>query len=329
MKKFFKRFFLSLIVLILVLVVYVFAAWDKDFDAPYPDIHASQDSAIIARGKYLVFGPAHCATCHVPMDKLSAVDAGEEMPLSGGWELDIPPGIVRAPNLTPDMETGIGKLSDGQIARALRFSVNRHNKLMFPFMPFQEISDADLTAIISYLRSQPAVKHAVKEKEIKFLGKALLAFGVVTPVAPKETPPVMVTIDSTIEYGSYIANRVANCTGCHTNRDLKTGAFTGEPLAGGFLMPADEFSEGFTFVTPNLTPDKETGRITNWSETAFINRFRGGRSLRTSPMPWGVFSRMDDVELKALYRYLHSLPPVHKKVEKTFYAPDEKVPDNI
>jgi mono/diheme cytochrome c family protein len=196
-------------------------------------------------------------------------------------------------------------------------------------MPFQEISDDDLTAIISYLRSQPAVKNEVKEKEVKFLGKALLAFGVVKPEGPKETPPAVVNIDSTIEYGSYIANRVANCTGCHTNRDLKTGAFIGEPLAGGFLMPPDEFSEGFTFVTPNLTPDKETGAIAKWSETAFINRFRGGRALRSSPMPWGVFSRMDDVELKAIFRYLQSVPPVHKKIEKTFYSPDEKAPEEI
>ena len=55
------------------------------------------------------------------MDKLEAVDKGLEMPLSGGWELDIPPGTFRAPNLTPDMETGIGKLTDAEVARNLRY----------------------------------------------------------------------------------------------------------------------------------------------------------------------------------------------------------------
>jgi len=129
------------------------AKGDKDFDAPMTDIAASKDSAVIARGKYLAYGPAHCASCHTPMDKLDDNDKGIEMPLSGGWELDIEPGIFRAPNLTPDIETGIGKLTDAQLERAMRNSVNHRNKLMFPFMPFQEMTQEDVVALISFLRS--------------------------------------------------------------------------------------------------------------------------------------------------------------------------------
>jgi mono/diheme cytochrome c family protein len=326
MKKFLKRFVVGLVLTIVVLVIYIFAAWDKTFDAPLPDIHASKDSAIIARGKYLAFGPAHCATCHVPMDKINAIDKGEDMPLSGGWELNIAPGSFRAPNLTPDMETGIGKLSDGQIARALRYMVNDKNKMMFPFMPFQDLSDADLTAIVSFLRSQKAVKNVIKPKEFTFLGKALLAFGVLKPQGPSNATPPKVFIDSTVEYGSYITHSVANCVGCHTERNMKTGEFTGVPFAGGLALPPDSFSEGYSYVTPNLTTDEETGVMAQWNEKSFINRFRAGRMHRTSPMPWGVFSRMNEVELKAIYRYLHTLQPVKRKVEKTVYAPGEAVP---
>lgn len=316
-------------VLVAGLVVYVQLNGNPKFDAPYPDIKASTDSAVIARGKYLAYGPAHCGTCHVPMDKIMDVEGGEIIPLSGGWTLDIPPGEMHAPNLTPDMETGIGKLSDGEIARVLRYMVNPKGNCVFPFMPFAEMSDADVTAIVSYLRSQPAVKHEVKRSEMKFLGKALLAFGAIKPEGTKGTPPKSVVIDSTAEYGKYLANSVANCLGCHTNRDMKTGKFTGAPFAGGFALPPDPaMSDGNTYVSPNLTPDPETGHIYNWDEQTFINRFKAGRVYKGSAMPWGAFSRINELELKAIYRYLKSLEPVKNKVPKIVYGPGEALPES-
>ena len=167
----------------------------------------------------------------------------------------------------------------------------------------------------------------IKPTEYSLLGKAVMAFGLIKPLAPKNTPPKSVAIDSTILSGSYLANNIANCVGCHTERDLKTGKFTGPAFAGGFNMEADKFTKGFSFVTPNLTPDAETGVITNWSEAAFINRFRSGRTQEGSPMAWGAFSRMNEVDLKAIYRYLKSLKPINNKIEKTVYAPGEKLPE--
>lgn len=308
-----------LLVAVALIVLFVQFTWNKKFDAPYPDIKASTDSAVIARGKYLAYGPAHCGTCHVPINKIMDVEGGEIIPLSGGWELAIPPGTFRAPNLTPDMETGIGKLTDADIARTLRYMVGSDNRCIFPFMPFAELSDADLTAIVSFLRSQPAVKHELKRSEPSFLGKALMAFGMIGPEGTKGTPPKMVAIDTSVEYGKYMANYVANCVGCHTNRDLKTGKFIGEPFAGGFNMPSDPAigDDGAVYVTPNITPDPETGWIYSWSEEAFISRFKSGRVHKTSPMPWGAFSRMTETDLKAIYRYLRTVPPVKNKITNT------------
>lgn len=322
---------LRVLVLILLiiggLVAVISATGNKDFDVAIPtDVHASTDPQVIARGKYLAFGPAHCASCHTPLSRKNEIDKGMEMPLIGGWTVDIPPGVFRAPNLTPDMETGIGKLTDGQLARAMRFSVNHNNKAMFPFMPFQEMSEEDLVAVISYLRSQAPVKNKIEPTEYSVLGKALILFGAFKPTAPAHTPPKSVQVDSTVAYGEYIAHRVANCVGCHTNRDLKTGEAIGPLFAGGLQLPADKMSEGYTFVTPNLTPDMETGIMARWSEEAFISRFRAGRTYSGSQMPWGSFSRMSDLELKAVYRYLRTLKPVAKKIEKIAYAPGEKVP---
>jgi len=318
---------LSVIVLFIVLfVVYVFIAGDKEFEAIYPDIQASTDSIVIARGKYLAYGPAHCANCHVPTDKVLEVENGLEMPLIGGWELDIPPGTFRAVNLTPDQETGIGNMTDGEIARALRYSVGRDGRLLIPVMPFQELSDEDLVAIISYLRSQEPLRNDVEESEFSFLGKALLAFGAVTPTGPKNKPPKSVVRDTTAAYGNYLANNVANCYGCHTDRDIKSGEFIGEAFAGGFLFEPEPFSEGFAFVSPNLTPDPETGIMTDWDEKIFLDRFHSGRIFKGTPMPWGSFSRMEDIDLKAIYRYLHSVRPINNRIEKYVYAPGDELP---
>lgn len=324
--KFLKWFGIILSVLILILVVSVYSMAGRKYEGPYPDIHASADSAIIARGKYLVYGPMHCAICHVSLDKIPKIEAGEELPLVGGWQLDIPPGVFRSRNLTPDPETGIGKLSDGDIARTLRHGIGSDGRPIFPFMPYQNTSDEDMTAIISYLRSQAPVKNPIQHTEYTFLGKALVGFGLIKPEGPKKTPPKTVIRDSSIAYGQYLANSVANCVGCHTNRDLMTGAFIGEPFAGGLVMPPDTMSKFVSYVTPNLTPDPETGHIVDWSEQQFIDRFRKGRVYEGSHMPWGPFSRIDEVDLKALYRYLQSLTPVKNKIDKIVYKPGEKLP---
>jgi hypothetical protein len=64
------------------------------------------------------------------------------------------------------------------------------------------------------------------------------------------------------------------------------------------------------FVPPNLTADPSgyTGRV---SEDAFVARLRTGRSITSSIMPWESFKIMTDVDLRSIYRYLRSLPPVH------------------
>lgn len=327
-----KKFLLSLLTLVIIIVIglflYISLTWNKDFEAPYPELSASTDSAVIARGAYLVYGPGHCAYCHISPDKIPLVASGTQVPLSGGWEMEIPPGIFRAPNITPDKKTGIGGMSDAELARSLRYMVNHNNKFLLPVMEFTEMSDEDITAIISFLRSQPAVENEVKPTEYSFLGKALLAFGALTPQGPKNSPPVSVKVDSTAEYGSYIANNVANCLGCHTPRDMKTGAFIGPAFSGGFAMPAEyePTMEGYMFLTPNLTPDPQTGVMYNWDEQSFIEKFQYGRLQPGSPMPWEAYAMMNEMELRALYRYLKSLDPQKSFVTKTVFEPGVELP---
>src|SRR5215470_3787894 len=78
--------------IIAIFVILVFALQNKKFKAPYPNIHASTDSAAIARGKYLAYGPAHCSGCHVPAADQQKIIAGEELSFRGGLEFSLPIG---------------------------------------------------------------------------------------------------------------------------------------------------------------------------------------------------------------------------------------------
>lgn len=320
-KKILKWTGIILLVIITGLTALIFSRQHQKFDAPYPTIKASTDSAVLARGKYLVYGPAHCADCHAPAEKWVDVQKGEQVVLSGGREFVLPIGKLWSPNLSSDMETGIGNLKDEEIARALRYGVGHDGRALFAFMPFQNASDEDLTAIISFIRTMPAVKNKVPQKDLNFLGKGVNAF-LIKPVGPNGTPVISIKPDSSAEYGKYLANNIANCRGCHTNRDLMTGDFIGPDYAGGLHFTDDPGLKG-EYWTPNLTNDENTGRIHDWNEQTFISRFKQGRVYPTSPMPWGPFKNLSETDLKALYRFLKTVPGVNNKIEKV-YEPEKK-----
>jgi hypothetical protein len=82
------------------------------------------------------------------------------------------------------------------------------------------------------------------------------------------------------------------------------------------------------FVSPNLTPDLETSAVGAWSEDAFLARFRLGEAIPGTPMPWGAFARFTDDDVRAIYRYLRSLPPSRNRTgpavqEKAATAPTQ------
>ncbi len=307
MKKAFKWTGFIILFIIVALFVTVWLMQYKTYDAPYPNIRASTDSTVIERGRYLVTSSAHCADCHAPESLSKDVFEGKEVSLHGGRIFRLPLGTIQAPNITND-PTGIGNLKDEEIARSLRYGVGHDGRALFPFMPFQNLSDEDLTAVISYLRTTKPVKNEITIRKLQPMGYFVNAF-FIKPVGPEGTPVKSITPDTLVEYGSYLANSVSNCRGCHTNRDLKTGAFVGKPYAGGFRMESATEPTAWQVVTPNLTPDPQTGHIVNWTEERFIERFRIGRLNQHSTMPWGPFKRMSDLELKAIYKYLQTLKP--------------------
>jgi mono/diheme cytochrome c family protein len=307
----FRKIALALLLIVVLAfvacAVFVASRQNLTFDPPYPPIAASTDSLVLARGHYLVRSVVNCAGCHGDTSRTAQELAGEDIPLSGGYLFDIPPGKIYARNITPDPETGLGNVTPQAIARALRSGVGHDGRALLPFMEMQGLADDDLAAVVSYLKSQPPVHNPVPMHQYTLLGKVVKATALANPVGPKETPLKNAPHGATVDNGRYLVESVALCGSCHTQRNPMTGAFTGPHLGGstGFDASAER-----SWSPPNITSDPTTGRLGNMTEDEFVARFRAGRVLEGSPMPWQGFSRMDEQDLRAIYLYIKSLPPV-------------------
>lgn len=312
------------------LVVWVLLTWDKVYDeVPMPSLQASTDPAVIERGKYLVRGPAHCSICH--MGSLAEVlrsDAGEELPLRGGLAFPIGPiAVYYTANLTQDRATGIARYTDGQLFRMLRHNVKPDGRAsLAPLMPFANMADDDLVAIVSYLRVGEAVRNEVPAAQWKPMGKAIAALlrpAAIQPVVGHSPPAAAPAAAATIEQGQYLAHNVANCMACHSPLDPATGELTGPAFSGNAAGERSMIDPAVMLRAPNLTPHP-TGALARFAdEEAWVGRFRVGRVVRESIMPWGPYTRMTDDDLRAIYRYLHSLDPVAGDVGLTVERVDD------
>jgi cytochrome c1 len=128
---------------------------------PYPKapIAAPYTADKVAHGRYLVQARAMCFSCHsldfakndelVPERSVGFLGGGNKMPDMNGR-------IVTTSNITPDPETGIGKWSEDEFVKLLRFGVRPDlTVIVYPMVPFPELTDDEARAIYAYLRTVP------------------------------------------------------------------------------------------------------------------------------------------------------------------------------
>lgn len=329
-----KKILLGIVSILLLAVIgfyiYVQSSWDKTYDWPGPSLKTSKDSVVIARGKYLVEGPAHCSSCHISnFADMIAGDQGQTVALKGGIRFPMGPlGAMYTRNLTPDASTGLGRYTDEQVFRMMRHGIRPDGTASMPvLMPFWKMADDDLIAVVSYLRSVAPVENSVPANDWTFIGKAVRALTpTFQPIEDPDAPAVAPPMAATIERGEYLAHYVTNCVGCHTQRDMMTYQATGPEFAGGMeFEPWPEFNEyvkadpTLWIKTPNITPDPNSALANYKTPEEFIARFRKGRIINISPMDWGPFSRMSDEDITAIWMYLNSLEPVAKDVGQLMF----------
>jgi len=121
--------------------------------------------------------------------------------------------------------------------------------------------------------------------------------------------------DTPLERGAYLMKGIVACGNCHT---AKGGPMAKHELAGGFNMKEGPIDA----MTPNLTPDKETG-IGNWSDAQLMVAIREGKrpdgSLIGPPMPYDLYRGLSDKDTRAIIAYLRNLKPVRNATRKSIY----------
>jgi cytochrome c553 len=224
---------------------------------------------------------AKCGVCH-----------GEDY--AGGCLMDSPLlGGLCGPNLTTTDLTAL------ELVAAIRYGVHLDGSplLGMPTREHAAFTDSELGAILSAIRVLPKVEKEVKSSYVG-PGFAVLDFfeqiELVGVEWVEERERVEIPVGETAEYGQHLAE-IGGCYSCH-----------GKALSGGKIPGAPPDWP----MASNLTP---TG-IGSWSEEDFLKALRTGErpdgQLLDERMPWRYTAKMREVELKALYRFLNTLPPM-------------------
>jgi cytochrome c553 len=118
------------------------------------------------RGSYLVNTIGACGNCHA---RDSAANRTPD--LAGGLEINDPQvGLIVMPNITPDLETGIGKWTVGEIVVGLRDGKRPDGSIIGPPMPipvYRQMSDHDAEAIAAYLLSLKPIRSPLTRSQYK------------------------------------------------------------------------------------------------------------------------------------------------------------------
>jgi mono/diheme cytochrome c family protein len=266
-------------------------------------VAAQTSQQMIERGRYIVENVAVCGHCHTPQRLENDVQVFiPGMHLAGGYVSNNFAGRTVGPNITQDPETGIGRWTDAQIATAIREGRRPDGSLIGPPMPivvYRQISDADVAAMVAYLRTVPPVRNVVERSAYQIPLPATWGPPVANVPPPEDNP---------VARGAYLAGPIAHCTVCHTPATLTGGFDWSRTGAGGRLIS----TLAGPIASRNITPHPEAG-IGRWTDAQIIRAVTEGISADerrlAPPMPFGSYAGMHESDLADLVAYLHSLPP--------------------
>jgi len=327
MKKF-KRIALGTLLIIVVVFVsmlgYIKVALPNIEAAPVLKVEATPER--IARGEYLANHVSVCIDCHSTRDWSRF--SGPPTPGTLGKGGDVFdqkfgfPGVYYAKNITPE---GISRYTDGELFRTITTGVSKEGRAMFPVMPFHyygQMDEEDIKSIIAYIRTLAPIKSQVPESKSDFP----MNF-VINTIPHKANFTKLPPKTDVINYGKYLTN-AASCVECHS-RFEKGSMVAGTEFGGGREFP---FPDGSIVRAANISSDEETG-IGGWDDETFVSIFKAHSDSATlntklnpgdfnSIMPWTMFGKMNEDDLKAIFAYLKTVKPIQNEVVK--FTPGKK-----
>jgi mono/diheme cytochrome c family protein len=260
--------------------------------------NATADSAQVARGQYLV-AAGDCMSCHLR-------DGGE--PFAGGLPLNTPFGVIYSSNITSDSQTGIGAWTSEQFYQAMHDGKGIHGENLYPAFPypwFRRASRADDDAMLSFLKTTPAVNYTPPQNHLPFPLSIRSAVGGWN-LLYLDSHEYQADPGQSAEWnrGAYLVNGLGHCGGCHTPKNLLGADKSEQLLRGGDLE---------TWVAPDLTGNPRTG-LGDWKIDDIAEYLRTGRNARAAaggPMAEVITystSLMNDEDRRAIATYLKSQP---------------------
>jgi mono/diheme cytochrome c family protein len=257
---------------------------------------STPNAAQLRRGQYLV-AAGDCMSCHLRKD-------GE--PLAGGLALKTPFGVIYAPNITSDKETGIGNWTAEQFYRAMHDGIDDEGKNLYPAFPypwFRLVSREDDDAMLAFLKTTPAVKYTPPKNDLTFpLNFRSMVKG--WNLLYLDSYDMQPDPGQSAEWnrGAYLVNGPGHCSGCHTPKNSLGADKSGHAFYGA---PVD------TWVAPDLTSNERTG-LGGWSIDDIAEYLHTGRNAHAGaggPMADVITystSLMNDADRRAMAVYLKS-----------------------
>ena len=243
------------------------------------------DADGLARGSYL-YRSRGCTDCH-------GLDGGGREFVNDGKGTRI-----SGPNITSGGP--VGRYTAQDWVRVVRHGVKPNGQPAFimPSEDYNRFTDADVAALVGYVRSLPARTGGAAVVELPVLVQALYGLGAIQDAAEKidhSLPPAQpVAAAVNAQHGAYVGNM---CIGCHGP------GLSGGPIPGG---PPD------WPAAANLTPGKGSAMPLYPDATAFVAMLRSGKRPDGSSikvMPFESLRELNDTDAQALYAYLKTLAP--------------------
>lgn len=278
------------------------------------DFQAVSTAQSVTRGKKLSL--MLCAHCH------TNPETGK---LTGRWMKGAPQfGKIMSANITQDKAFGIGQWSDADLLYLLRTGIKRDGQYAPPYMAkLPTMADEDLNAIISFLRSDDKLVAADPTPDPPSQPSFLTKFLCIVAFKPFPMPTAPIPLPDTtdmIAMGEYMAHNL-ECFSCHS-ADFTTNDFLHPASSKGYFGGGNEIlnEAGQVVISSNLTPDPETG-IGNWTESRFVRAVKyglkdGEKGLQPPMVP---FVHLTDTEVRAIYQYLQTIPPIKNKIERAVH----------
>ena len=275
--------------------------------APYSMAQAAPASQeLVQRGAYLARA-GDCIACHT---------APEGRPFAGGVPLNTPIGMIYSTNITPDLETGIGRYSMDDFVKVMREGVAKDGHRLYPAMPYTSyarLSQEDLLALYAYfMQGMEPVHNPNHPTQLSWplSMRSLMAVWNALYLKKGEyaTDP---NKSASWNRGAYLVQGLGHCGGCHTPRGVLSQEKAGSEKDGRQYLAGATLDN---WHASPLTGDRETG-LHAWSKDEIVEFLRTGRTARVAAL--GVMAEvvgkstqyLTDQDLMAIAEYLKSLPP--------------------